>query len=166
MTADEFGNNALTSGSSTTTFVPSRYRAADAPRTAAEKSYSSRIVSRSAWASWVGSLTRRGVFFIAAPLGAASETSTDDSRALAAHRIGYYQQAAVVRKAHYEVTIFVYRVIWIGHAQRQRISEHFSAFVEGYPVLSRVLFGFLRTPFEEVGQLRPAALVCALLKGG
>ncbi len=47
-TAPAFGNASAMSGSSTTTFVPSRHRTAYLPRIPPRKSYSGRIVSRSA----------------------------------------------------------------------------------------------------------------------
>src|SRR6185436_18197603 len=54
-TASALGNTFATSGSSTTTFVPSAYRRGYFPRTPPAKSYSCRIS---------GSLDLRSVFFI------------------------------------------------------------------------------------------------------
>src|SRR5262245_7496719 len=69
-------------------FVPPRNRVAVTPRVPFEKSYSARIVSRSERRRFPR-FDLLGFFFILAPLGAADDSCTDETRAvcLVLHRI-------------------------------------------------------------------------------
>lgn len=78
-TAPAFGNAWAMSGSSTTTFVPSRYRAAYLPRIPLRKSYSGRIVSRS--------VDRLVLFLIGSSFSAGRPPRTDYPDRLAAFRM-------------------------------------------------------------------------------
>src|SRR5678810_1259035 len=70
------GNTSRTLGSIATTFRPSAYRAAVAPRTPFEKSYSGRIVSRS-----TGRRDRLTFFFIRLPLPRSDPHTLDEHTA-------------------------------------------------------------------------------------
>jgi len=94
-TAVDVGNMSATSGSKTTTFVPSAKRAAYLPRTPFEKSYSGRISSP----DFVRGVL--DVFFIMSSLTLGGESYGDDSDALVSFGECYHEEAAVARKTEF-----------------------------------------------------------------
>lgn len=113
LTARAFGNISATSGSSSTTLVPSPYRAAVTPRTAFEKSYSGRIVSSN----------RRELglvlsFFIVFSFRARRLTGTDDSSSVLNLGVTDDQRSISFRQAEDDVSSLRSRVAGISHVQR------------------------------------------------
>ena len=103
----ESGKTSLTSGSMTTMFVPSRKRAATAPRTGFEKSYSGRIVSRSG--------SRRGLplaldFFILAGLAARGESGADETGSWRTLSESYNNQAIPVGPPESQISLLLGRM--------------------------------------------------------
>ena len=100
-------NSRATSGSRTTTLVPSAYLAACLPRTPLLKSYSGRILS----------LSRNGFrlicFFIAFPFSPCRSSCAYDSNFIFTLRVGYNKQLLTMRHANIDKAIFRILVIWI-----------------------------------------------------
>jgi hypothetical protein len=104
------------SGSSTTTFVPSRYRAAYLPRIPLRKSYSGRIVSRS--------VDRLVLFLTGSSCSAGRPPRTDHPDRLAAFRMSDNEEPPTVRETQKQEPLFVGRVVGITDRHRQRVIEY------------------------------------------
>jgi hypothetical protein len=102
LTARVSGKIFATSGSRRTTLVPSAYRAAVTPRTAFEKSYSSRIVSSSEPSGGAFFL----LFFILLSFISSCQPSTNDSRSRRPLGVGNDQQAITVRHTQHDKSLF------------------------------------------------------------
>jgi hypothetical protein len=146
LTERAVGKISATSESSSTTLVPSAYRAAVTPRTALEKSYSARIVS----------LSMRRVldlalpFFIIFSFRTRRLTRTDDSSLLLDFGVTNHQQAISVRQPDYDEPPLGFRMIGIRHVHRQRIAKRGHAFFKGYTVLLSVRVRLLWIPLKVV----------------
>ncbi len=138
LTAPAFGNAAAMSGSSTTTFVPSRYRDTYFPRTPLRKSYSGRMVSRSA--------ERLVLFLIAPSFSAVRPPSADYTDSLAALGMGHDEKAPTVGEAKQQKAMFVDRVVGIRDRDGQRIIEHCCGLLEPDAVLPQVRRRLPRIP--------------------
>src|SRR5688572_24050655 len=142
------GNTSRTLGSTTTTFAPRAYRAAVAPRTACEKSYSDRNVSRSA--------VPLALRFISPPLSRGRPPGRDEPCAGRTLDKGYHQEALVGRHPEKQISRLAIGVVGIGHQQRQRIAKHSGRLVERDAMLLRVRACLGRIPFEDVGHCPPS----------
>src|SRR5712691_7524123 len=118
-------NTSRTLGSTTTTLAPRAYRAAVEPRTAREKSYSGRNVSRSAAA-----FAPLALRFISPPLSSCRPPSRDEPCSGRALSKGYHQDPLMSRHPEKEESLLAVRVVGVGHQQCQRIAEHCGRFVE------------------------------------
>lgn len=105
-TEAESGKAAATSGSRTTTFVPSAYRLAYLPRTPPRKSYSGRMVS--------GSDTFSGFFFIDLALKARRRPGIDKANRIAIC-VGDNNQSLPMRCPNREKPRFTNRMVRIRH---------------------------------------------------
>jgi hypothetical protein len=98
----DVGKTFATSGSKTTTFVPSAQRRAYFPRRPCEKSYSSRIPFRSDLLDFL---------FIKSVLSTAFASGADDADIIAPVSVNDNEQIAAKCSADRDVTAFCYRVI-------------------------------------------------------
>jgi hypothetical protein len=125
-------------------FVPWAYRAAVAPRTALEKSYSGRMVSVSAVAFLVL------LVFILPPLVARGPPGTDDPRPGWSFSVRNDHQPRTLRHPQHYKALLALGVIRIWHVQRQRVAKDRRGLIEGNAVLLEVRRSFLWVPFEIV----------------
>jgi hypothetical protein len=131
-TAALSGNTSITSGSTTTTFAPCAYRAAVSPRTAPEKSYSGRMVSRSSNRS-IGLLA----FFILSPFRTPRRPRTDKPRPRWALCVRYDQEPTPRRHTEQHEPLLADGMIRVRHQQRERIAKDRRASSNDTPCLRR-----------------------------
>ncbi len=143
LTARLSGKSSATSGSRSTTLVPSAYRAAVTPRTACEKSYSGRIVSASAFRLF------ESLVFILSSLAARRESGADDSCPGRPFSVRH-DAPRFLGHSDYEKALLALRVIRIRHVQGQDVSEDRHGLVERNVVVFEIRGGLLRIPFETV----------------
>ena len=132
-TAVPSGKTSNTPGSITTRLAPWAYFAAVTPRTAAEKSYSGRIVSRSLFLS-----RRLTLFLITSPLQWRHAPRRDQASARWAFSKRYDQEPLPVGHPEHKIPLLVEGVIRVRHEEREWISEHCCGLVERNAVLSSV----------------------------
>jgi len=128
----ESGKTSSTSGSITTTFAPSVYRATVAPRRPSEKSYSARIVSRPA-----ASARFLGCFFIGAPLLRCCPPRRDQARSWRSLCMSHHQQPMTTRHPENQVSLLFCGMIRVELQDGQWIAEDRAGFVERDAVLPR-----------------------------
>lgn len=126
-TALAVGNAAATSGASKTMFVSSANRAAYFPRTPPEKSYSSRIFSRTA-----GRLRLLG-FFIRFPFPTASGSSADDTGDVAALDVSDDHEQLSAGSSNQDEAVLTTKAIRIGDGNRQQVRECGCRHASAYP---------------------------------
>jgi hypothetical protein len=142
-TAGPSGNTSSTSGSITAMLVPWAYLATVAPRTAVEKSYSGRIVSRSCF------LPRLlAFFFIASPLtwpGLSGRNQTSLGWPLGKR---HHKETQPVGHAEDKIAFLFKRVVRVRHQERERISKYCGGLIECHAVFSDIRSCLLPVPLE------------------
>ena len=100
LTSSGVRNSCATSGSKTTTLVPSAYFAACLPRTPLLKSYSGRIGS-----FLLAAVLRLSCFFIVLPLGSCRQPCAKDPNLVLALGVRYHEYSSTMRHADINETV-------------------------------------------------------------
>ena len=125
------GKTSKTAGSISTIFDPCAYLAAVTPRTAEEKSYSRRNVSRF-------SFPLLGFFFIELPFMIGRRPRGNQTRSGRPFGKGNNNKSLLIRGPKYNIPLFGKRVSWIWNCDRKRVLKCRCGFGEGHSVLSQI----------------------------